>query len=86
MNEKLLNSGFALAGAVSLLLLGLSAQPAARMDTGFAAPSLLPATPAALEEDVIEAVHPQAGPSRHRRRAALSMPYFSFARSLRSGS
>lgn len=86
MNEKLLNSGFAVAGALGLLLLGLSAQPTARIDSGFAAPALLPTTPAALEEDIIRAAHPPLRSPRHRRRAALSMPYFSFARSLRSGS
>lgn len=82
MNRKHFNSLSSLAGGGMLLLLGLlSSSSSARL------PTVLDAAPLAeaIEAETLQAAEEAAGkrPHKRRSRASLSMPYFSFAQSLR---
>jgi hypothetical protein len=82
MNQKYSNSLSSLTAGGALLLVGLlSSGSSTRL------PTVLDAAPLveAIEAETLQAAEEAAGKRSHKRRsrASLSMPYFSFAQSLR---
>lgn len=82
MNQKYSNSLSSLTASGALLLVGLlSSGSSARLPTVLSAAPLVEA----IEAETLQAAEEAAGKRSHNRRsrASLSMPYFSFAQSLR---
>jgi hypothetical protein len=82
MNQKYSNSLSSLTAGSALLLVGLlSSGSSARLPTVLSAAPLVEA----IEAETLQAAEEAAGKRSHKRRsrASLSMPYFSFAQSLR---
>jgi hypothetical protein len=83
MNHKLFTTLSGLSVSSALLLVGMMAPgPAARLSAGSGDTPLTLAIDARGPAPSMEAAAPVERKQRHRR-AALSMPYFSFAQSLR---
>lgn len=83
MNQKHSNSLSSLTAGGTLLLVGLlSSGSSARLPTVLSA---APLVVEAIEAETLQAAEEAAGKRSHKRRsrASLSMPYFSFAQSLR---
>ena len=82
MNQKYSNSLSSLTASGALLLVGLlSSGSSARLPTVLSVAPLVEA----IEAETLQAAEEAAGKRSHNRRsrASLSMPYFSFAQSLR---